>query len=693
MLIERYRLYLLQLLLRRYLTQGRIPTPTQINKELSKIPIIRDKSGAPLVHWYKDNQAEIGGPALSNVYNRFMEALAQDLNIAWAESWSLSKQQRDHLLRRLAELRMLYHHVRQLQHELDSILLTHKETIGYVGYAADNFTDTRKINPAQTTAIVDLSEKCITLRPGLPVYRRYPLEEWHLAEPEVQILTQSGLVRQGINLNAFSNILKPGIDVWKLALYYNRGDQEVTVDITISLPQEITLNYFVFTLGVYQHQRTRGEFFYSNDKYSWFYFPTGTEAYYLPEVLRLSFPNVTCRYIRIRLTREMPDNIEQTHYLYEFVCQEIQLGQQVAEVSDGVFVSQPLKVLNQRGQETTFNQVAIEVCESLPPGSDIVYEVSMDGGSSFRPISPLNRLGGAPPLVSINTSIPTSVDDISIDRKTDYPYDSSDFTLLSYQLPEDYIPETLQLWRNCTFPGQGWAVRQGLSGWYIDGQYYCCTGLVSKNKQVSLNLGPTTMIINGQATTGVITLGPGIYNFRCEKSFWSPLYSRADKPISNIQNVVELGGGQFRGTRSDGLPVRAIDPLYPYNHKLLLEGLPYQVTSQQTVTYRGLDLVAEALIQIVGLAELIHHKDCQGYHHAAVVDVLVNGLTQKRFLLRFHPQQDTLNNYQLERFRLTYQRLADGAADSVVLRATLKSGQTAPKLYYYIIKATMGSDT
>lgn len=692
MIDARYREYLADKVLMEYLREGKIPKASQLAEDLqAQLQAFPDQSRPLAEVSQTDFLVEEHQTSSAARFNRFLATLAQDLEVLQQECLALETRQNHMFARNLREIRMLSSQLRRLEHQLNSYLLVHRETVGYGSYLADNFADASLIDLARTTAALDLQAHCVTLSPVQGKTLEYPTSQIRAEDVQVEVLTRLGLVRAGVNQQNLQKAFTDAEEAWRMQLYYDRTDQEVIVEVKIKVSaQPVVLNRINFKNHNLSPYRTRLDVLASLDDYNW-----GTLGErYLGAEADLRFADTEVKWLKFRFTKDHSDYQQGALFVYEYGIRALRLSRVVQQENEGVFYSKALSLTDSLGQPRPFSQVSLEVCEDVPPGTDIQYELSFDGGRTFSPIAPLGRTdqGSLPYVVELNQVVQVETPAFGLDLTTPYHYQGPDYILLSYALPEDHVPGSLRLWRNLGTKGRSTPVRGGLSGWRLDGQYYACTVQVANADGLTLNLGPTTMEINGVPRTGSVLLSPGVYTIRSARNFWSPLHDAGGRAVTHLTQVTERGDGTFQGRRADGFRITVRDPLYPYNHKLLVEGLDYELTAAaaKEVTYRGADLFAETLMRQTSEVNLVHHPDYAALDYYALTPVVTPQGTEWRFLVRYSPLTGSSGDrFDLEVFKAFYQRPREGQADTVVLKAALSRRPevtASPSLFYYIVK-------
>jgi hypothetical protein len=138
-------------------------------------------------------------------------------------------------------------------------------------------------------------------------------------------------------------------------------------------------------------------------------------------------------------------------------------------------------------------------------------------------------------------------------------------------------------------------------GWGSDGLVYTCYFEILDPNGKLVNFGSTICTIDGQTATGTVKLSQGIHKFNTEGKYWYDI-----SPASNL-------------LKSSEAELKAIDPLYPYNHKLIIEGYRYPPDFTGEKIYLGMDLSAEFYATRTSLFAL--ENNTQDYSYFSVKGV------------------------------------------------------------------------
>ena len=230
------------------------------------------------------------------------------------------------------------------------------------------------------------------------------------------------------------------------------------------------------------------------------------------------------------------------------------------------------------------------------------------------------------------------------------------------------IANTIQVWRNIrvqdSYPDT-YTVRDIPRGWSLEGQLYSCYFEIISSSGRSMDFGDRKCTIDGQEASGIVNIPSGIHKFSTISDNWYDISSAA----------TDLYSEEY---------LKSIDPLYPYNHKLLIEGIPYNRGFDGKQVYIGTDLSAAYYCTKTTMFDL--HNNNLGFGVFAVKNIGVTSDILAVFLQYDNNNTDYINEQCLIRWNS-----ADSAIESykyIKLRAELGSDDTdiSPEITGYRIK-------
>lgn len=278
----------------------------------------------------------------------------------------------------------------------------------------------------------------------------------------------------------------------------------------------------------------------------------------ISKMVDVSSLGMEARYIRIEMTREKPSYQfadAQGTYAFEFGLNNLRVYK-TKYFPNGDFVSKEINFQDILGDAKRINRLKIDVFEEKPITTNITYYLARDPsdlGSALR-ITPGE-------IISLDT-----INEVDTDGKVRSRFDTN-HALVNIEIPSDILPETVTFFRNTKQDG---VLIDGVAaGWRLDNSYYNCVFEVDEDFEI--NLGINFAYIDGKKVNGIQVIEPGIHTFRTHETNWVTAESEDN------------------------------DPLFPHNHKLLIEGL------RGSSVYTGVDFQAADQLQLVSAFDLIYN--------------------------------------------------------------------------------------
>lgn len=243
--------------------------------------------------------------------------------------------------------------------------------------------------------------------------------------------------------------------------------------------------------------------------------------------------------------------------------------------SSGECVLGPYEVRNAFGDFYLYGSATMDVCADLPDETSISYSVSRDG-STWVALDPDSLDAVLSDQSATVTPIDSAVDVQSLIETTN-SVSSVDFgseaILNAYADTQHIEPELVTIKRNIAF-GDGESVSGAPRQWsLIDGVYWTTAETTSYRQ---IDFGNASISLNGNIVSGVVDVPPGIHRFGVESANWTELTTTTFQSLADLE---------------------AADPLYPHNHRYLLEGVTYGTNYTGDKIYLGVeDLYGERML-------------------------------------------------------------------------------------------------
>jgi hypothetical protein len=298
----------------------------------------------------------------------------------------------------------------------------------------------------------------------------------------------------------------------------------------------------------------------------------------------------------------------------------------------------------------------------LSEGTSIDYQISIDSGQSFFDIAPVNReqplaatvvdLGGVTESNNTDVSIDmsnqivpaltfTNAEDRAIRTKSD-----GSTPIVSGS--DKIIESSLQTFRNVGNNANADAVREIETGWRFEDPYYISTIVVQNPEGVIVDLGDFEALLDGSTVKGSTLVSQGVHKFITHKNHWQAIDLVTFQSATTVANL------------------QALDRLYPFNHKLIIEGLNYGTNFTGDRVYQGMDIYAEYLMNRVSPFDLRNNVIATDYSKFALD---IDSAGDKFFLLKINNEIGDSSN---ERFTANY-NIGDNEFAEIILKAILRT--------------------
>lgn len=301
----------------------------------------------------------------------------------------------------------------------------------------------------------------------------------------------------------------------------------------------------------------------------------------------------TVRKIRLLVTKNSADDLVGQQWLYNF-----NINQLLAYTTDflsndqsyGIF-GLSLSLGYEDDDEYAVSKVILETCDIRPDDSSIKWYVGPTEEGPWTLTDPYNPGASVTVLGLSNTEGNYSLVD------TDYSkyslLNAGDYELvLPYYIKlhnividnsKNFPTETLSLRRNVhvvnkTVNGipSGWAYNNIKQGYETN---FVC------DRARAIDFGPYQCKLNGQAVTGLQNLSPGVYHFFTDESNW----------LEISPDILDASTFAIE------------DIMYPYNHRYLIEGYPYDNNFIGTRVYSGFDVFYSQEYKLKSVEEILDY--------------------------------------------------------------------------------------
>ncbi len=426
---------------------------------------------------------------------------------------------------------------------------------------------------------VDFSTSTATVESGWVTLARNGYSRVGLSESKI---THSVLASKGIlslhSSEELNSIKTDDGSFWEAVVTTSYSQGKVTLVLEVELPDPTDLSDMRVTLNpISVNKHTTCSVMVSLDGVSYKILEP------LEQVMKAGENHIGIAYdgvkkLRILLTKMSSDDqtFSQNQYIYLFSIDSISLfGDGYSSGKESVLFCGPYEVKNTYGEPFNFTKAKLDCCAVIPPDTAINFFLSKTGddwvpvahNSKSLSVASFGRsdMSGTYELIDENRNqnqlIRTLPDGLTADDKGE--------SLINLLVPEEDIDKvntrTVVVKRNLS---EGSIVYGLAPGWMHDPNTleYTTTIYIESEMGRYIDFGSTTGYLNGMKVSGYTLIPPGYSTFRTQDDNWYDIET-------GINSVSEL---------------KALDPKYPYNHKLLIEGYSYPGSFTGTRVYPGI---------------------------------------------------------------------------------------------------------
>jgi hypothetical protein len=695
---ETYKEKILTDILLDFLLSGQVPTADQLEAELQDFLDEHPDLTKPVVADYENTVDRFENSSASK-YNQTFQTLKEDMGVLVHEIISQMQDSMVSFDRWKIEIDFLSKKLRDLNTRIEGLLLLEQETAGFFDFIEDNFVDFSKINLIETDAEIDIYNHVVSLARGvtLSATRLDKINLNGLKNTDIlfTVLTRDFLVSvtpaPGSELkNAFMDEQK----IFQNRLLMKSPRLPVSVELKAKLGNSpILVSKIIADLHAANNNSTITiTAQYSNDNYNWFNIPSNNHTQAVDRSAYFIFPETEMQYIKFIMTKNGPDDVDGNRYVYEFGIKLISLFNHSFNLEGGnILQSNILEILDEDGNIRNFNRIALEACEAISEDTNIEYFISAyntenEEFTDYIQLDPINRenpsfatimdLGGLG-IIDNEDGITGELDTITsginsrnlnINRldgsgNLGYNFINSADVPINFYISSDNVlnllEDSIQIKRNIGDKDSITLVRGVKAGWNFVDPYYSTIFEVSNPEGTTIDLGIATAELDGSLVSGKVSITAGRHFFKTHKNNWALVTTGL-----TIEN-----------------DLRAADPLYPFNHRLAIEGYTYDSSFIGNQLYTGMDMFYEIFMSKISIFDFVNNLISTDYSRFAV-DLLDDG--RMIILVKYN---NTISDNINEELDLSY-RLKNNTFNKLKFKAILKTtnSQKSPLLTAYRLK-------
>jgi len=608
--------------------------------------------------------------ASASKYNSAIDQIYRDLEDVYDTIVSIAQKRALNFERWKMKLVETSRKVDALRASLNGLLLLKKDTAGYFDMIEDYLEDLNRVNMVDSTVSLNVDNHTATIPVDKDSQSLINLNDLFAEDVTFSVLTRKNL--KSYNVVPGSSVLNAFKDAsvsWQHQVFMGSFSDPVDVELKVKLANEpVTINRIQFvshSSDINSSVSVQAQ--YSIDDYNWQDVPFTNNPQTITSDGFFDFESIDAKYVKFIMTKAAHDDTDGSNYVYEFGAKSISFFSRSYSLLSGEFISAPLSVLEEDGTtKKKFNVLSCEVCEILPEGTNIEYFISSDGAVTWTGITPVNRVDSPyPKVISVGGSTKAeSGTNVKLDLTTSYAYKNVHDRLLDYTIDASVyeIPyQHIRVWRDVG-QGDGVLTRGVVSGWQFNDPYYTTYINIENTSGIYIELGDTKAEIDSQIVTGTVFISGGEHKFKTHKSNWKKLSATFDP--------------------ADEDEFKAGDQLYPYNHKLIIEGVDYAGFSAYTGNelYKGVDLYASQVMEFSPLFDFNYNVKGNDYTRYSIV----NELDTISFLVKY---DNNISDFGQESFYIINKNVVNNV-DEILFKAKLSTTSTgsSPIMTGYRIK-------
>jgi hypothetical protein len=347
---------------------GQYPTLAVINARLREY-FSRFSPGSPSMQLRLWPYRQTSNP---DDFNKTQEEVYQDLSDLYAETADQTLQLLEYFDYSEMERRRLAHHLRELERQIDELLIRTSNTDGYLTTFYDTFDNLSRIDTGHSTASVDLRFGQVTLPTGPQDQMKLDLSE---AEATFSCLITPESSKSPIVSNKALSPLAEALDdslntAWLQEVVIEPKILEptkVTGEVTIRLPKPAVVNSIY--LALQSPKPVQVGIQYSEDGSEFTAFPSTDDRRIVYETSWV-FPETKAQYFKITMTKWEPDSVDNAdRHIYVFGLKEI-AAMTVVYAEQAELYTRPIEI----PQSST--ALALYVDDHVPEGTSINYYIA-----------------------------------------------------------------------------------------------------------------------------------------------------------------------------------------------------------------------------------------------------------------------------------------------------------------------------
>ncbi len=623
-----YNEFILESVIRQILDSGEIPTTELIESMYDSFVLDKDLT-QPLF----DNVAAnvvLEEHASASKYNNTNYEIWRDLQIAYTSTFDSTNQAIQAFDRWRSEVLALEAKLRSLDTRLADLIKTQLHLGSH--YISEVFSDTSKVDLSNSTAYINLKDNNVSLNVSDNKPNRINLNYIKSDNITFTVLSRLGLENvtdaPGTELK---NIFDDKDNFWQSRVSVSNAKQPISAELKVKL-NDTPISISKITCALHSANTNSAMQItplLSVDGVNFTQLSTNNITISVTDSGSWNFPSTDATHIKFIMTKNGFDFNQEGSYIYEFGFKEIAIFDQAydADISQ-TLVSTSLYVPDINKNPFPYFSASLETCDDIPDDTNIQYYLAAleeaDDSPTWVAVSSTNNPSALHPTqINFGDKQDVTLDNVSISfngseaagfinparafnittlisgavsnsvftaTANRYVLSNSNDRLLNYEIDGslDIVDGSIEIFRNRGTRGDTTKVRGIQNGWSFSDPYYVTAIEIQNPNGRSIKFGERTIIIDDASTSGIVNLTTGVHIIKVHKNNWISVASGASTLAT----------------------LKAADPLFPFNHKLLIEG--YSLSDPQN-PYLGVDIYAGYYMKQVPIVDFIHTIDKLDY--------------------------------------------------------------------------------
>lgn len=700
---ENYKSYVLESVIKQILYSGQSPTIAAIDSAFDAYTADKDFT-KPLFDNTTANVVQLESATATKLNKTYFE-IWRDLNIAYQTAFASTDKCLKAFDRWRAESIAMESKLKLLDDRISNLITTQIHHGSH--YVSDVFSDMSLIDPGNTTAYVNIKDNNVTLNASTDNYTRINLNAISDDDVTFTILSRGSLqsvitAQNGDVVNAFDD----RDSFWQTRAYVLSSGQPITGELKFKISDTpITISKLSCILhSANTNSAVQITPMTSTDGVNFFQLDTNNITVSVVDKASWTFAATQATHIKFIMTKTGFDFTDSNLYIYEFGAQDISVyntgfNNQNAQI----LFSKALSSNDTSGNPIPFHSVQLQTCDNIPTNTNIQYWVTAlshaDDGELWTSIDPLGKTNALYPStinfgqkrdyevpnvkISFDSNASLGFGNPALDYKliklnagtaitiahrstiTKYVLFNPEDRLLTHEIDAsiNVTKDNVDIFRNVGARGSTTPVRGVQRGWTFQEPYFISAIEVLNPNGLKVNFGDKAIVLDGDTRKGSIVIDQGIHTIKIRKENWISI------PAVTYFTVDQL---------------KAADPLFPFNQKLLIEGVNLNDVANP---YIGVDTFAGYFMTQVSIVDFNRNIEANDYTAFAVDrdSVDTNKLIPS---LVFMVKSDPSNSDFLDEIFTLRFTVADKVFNYVKFKAQLTSTDPTitPSLASYKIK-------